>query len=585
MKGRGTVKNQIPPHQPLAEQEETVHNSTADGASSAVARDRSMNRRTFLGNLTGATAAAMAASAAGLPPLPDMSATIAEAEEIGPSSAKKRRKRAYSLRKTCARLQRAAPRPVHPTNTDDEQYSTRIGSFTKALPHNNFGEVDAAAYTALLTALESGKPNDFAVIPLGGAVKLANPQAAYAFALEGADSHHLEIPAAPAFASAEEAAEMAEVYWQALTRDVPFVEYETSSLINQATADLSAFSMFSGPKDGNTVTSETLFRGNTMGDLTGPYLSQFLWKDIPYGAQSIVQQYRVPIAGNDHLTSYTEWLKVQNGMPPTSVISFDPTPRYLRNGRDLGEYVHRDFTYQAFLNAALILLSLGGAALDDNNPYKTSTTQSGFSTFGGPAILDLVARVANAALQAAWYQKWLVHRRLRPEEFGGRVHNHKMDAATYPIHSELLNSPVLDTVFNPHGTYLLPIAYPEGCPIHPAYPAGHATIAGACTTILKAFFKESFVLANPVEASADGLSLLPYTGASLTVGGELNKLAANIALGRDTVGVHWRSDGMEGIKLGEAVAIGVLKDFSLTYNEVSAGFSLTRFDDTTITVG
>ncbi|MFW5435355.1 hypothetical protein, partial [Paenibacillus apiarius] len=26
-----------------------------------------------------------------------------------------------------------------------------------------------------------------------------------------------------------------------------------------------------------------------------------------------------------------------------------------------------------------------------------------------------------------------------------------------------------------------------------------------------------------------------------TIGGELNKLAANIALGRDTAGVHWRS--------------------------------------------
>ena len=27
----------------------------------------------------------------------------------------------------------------------------------------------------------------------------------------------------------------------------------------------------------------------------------------------------------------------------------------------------------------------------------------------------------NRALKAAWYQKWSVHRRLRPEEFGGRL--------------------------------------------------------------------------------------------------------------------------------------------------------------------
>lgn len=578
------MKNQTPSQQPLLEQEETAPNSTPDGTSPAVERGKRINRRTFLGNLTSATAAAVAASATALPSLPGLSVTSAEAEEIGPTSAKKRRKRAYNLRKTCARLQRDMPRPAHVTNTDDEQYSNRIGSFTKTLPHNNLGEVDPAAYNALLAALESGKSSEFAVIPLGGTVKLANPQAAYTFALEGPDSHHLGIPAAPAFASAEEAAEMAEVYWQALTRDVPFIEYETTPLITQAAVDLTAFSMFTGPKDGDVVTPGTLFRGNTTGDLTGPYLSQFLWKDIPYGAQNIGQQYRVPIAGDDHLTLYTEWLNVQNGKSPTSAISFDSTLRYLRNGRDLGEYVHRDFTYQAFLNAALILLSFGGAALDDHNPYKTSPTQSGFSSFGGPAILDLVARVANAALQAAWYQKWLVHRRLRPEKFGGRVHNHKMGAATYPIHSELLNSPVLDAVVTRHGTYLLPMAYPEGCPIHPAYPAGHATIAGACTTVLKAFFKESFVIANPVEASADGLLLLPYTDAALTVGGELNKLAANIALGRDTAGVHWRSDGIEGIALGEAVALGILQDFNLTYNEDFSGFSLTKFDGTLITI-
>jgi hypothetical protein len=42
---------------------------------------------------------------------------------------------------------------------------------------------------------------------------------------------------------------------------------------------------------------------------------------------------------------------------------------------------------------------------------------------------------------------------------------------------------------------------------------------------------------------------------SSTVGGELNKLAANVALGRDTAGVHWRSDGVEGLNLGEGVAV------------------------------
>jgi hypothetical protein len=64
----------------------------------------------------------------------------------------------------------------------------------------------------------------------------------------------------------------------------------------------------------------------------------------------------------------------------------------------------------------------------------------------------------------------------------------------------------------------------------------------------------------------------------------LNKLAANIALGRDTAGVHWRSDGIEGLKLGETVAIGLLTDLSATYTEDFGGFSLTKFDGTTIAI-
>lgn len=35
------------------------------------------------------------------------------------------------------------------------------------------------------------------------------------------------------------------------------------------------------------------------------------------------------------------------------------------------------------------------------------------------------------------------------------------------------------------------------------------------------------------------------------MGGELNKLAFNMAFGRDTAGVHFRRDEIEGIVLGE----------------------------------
>jgi hypothetical protein len=69
----------------------------------------------------------------------------------------------------------------------------------------------------------------------------------------------------------------------------------------------------------------------------------------------------------------------------------------------------------------------------------------------------------------------------------------------------------------------------------------------------------------------------------LTVGGELNKLASNIALGRNGAGVHWRSDYTESVRLGEEIAIGILQEQRLTYNE-NYHLSLTRFDGTAITI-
>ena len=106
-------------------------------------------------------------------------------------------------------------------------------------------------------------------------------------------------------------------------------------------------------------------------------------------------------------------------------------------------------------------------------------------------------------------------------------------------------------------------------------------------TILKALFDESFVFPNPVIPSADGLSLVPYKGADadkMTVGGELNKLASNVAVGRNFAGVHWRSDYAESLKLGEAIAISVLRDQKLTYQEDFDGYTFHRFDGRAVTV-
>jgi hypothetical protein len=68
------------------------------------------------------------------------------------------------------------------------------------------------------------------------------------------------------------------------------------------------------------------------------------------------------------------------------------------------------------------------------------------------------------------------------------------------------------------------------------------------------------------------------------VGGELNKLASNVAIGRNIAGVHWRSDATESLRLGETIAIAYLRDLREGVHEPFRGFNLTRFDGTRIVI-
>ncbi len=506
------------------------------------------------------------------------------AAEIGPLPTAEREAEALERRIDAAERQAEAPVPDLPCNGDEELYPSRLASFSKTLPHDDLGEVDPAAYDAFLLALETNEQADFDAIPAGGPAALANPRAANAFSLGGADSHKIDMPAVHAFASARQAAEAGEVYWMALTRDVPFDRYDDSRLVERAARDLSRFSDFTGPRGRHgDITPDTLFRGQTPGDLAGPFLSQFLLLAIPYGNRTNRQTAKAPVRGADFMTDVESWLAVQRGQLPSSDVPLRRRARFITCGRDLGEYVHRDFSYQAYLNAALIALGFGAPALDPS-PYATALREAGFVTFGGAAILDLVARAGVVGLRAAWFHKWLVHRKLRPEAFGGRVHQHLVGSASYPIHDEFLDSPVLDHVFWRQGTYLLPQAFPEGSPTHPSYPAGHATIAGACVTVLKAFFDEDFEIPRPVVPNRGGNRLTRYRRERLTLGGELNKLASNIALGRNIAGVHWRADGDDGLVAGETVAISLLQDYLRTVTEPGGAFGLVRFDGTPILV-
>lgn len=547
-----------------------------------------------------------------------------------------RRETARELRTKATDFSYSNP-AVDQVNNDDESICLSdgnpgfIGNFTKGLHHNADGEVVASDYNQFVFALNSGKQEEIEKIPMGAGAntrKFVNPQAGLAFDLEGPDSHSLTIPPAPCVDGEEIEAEMAEMYWMALLRDVKFRDYATNPLAAKAADSLATFANdFTSLKDKQTmlVSPNRLFRGFTKGDGIGPYVSQFMLigNNLPFsingdntrgtsldgyirfGTQLISQKQYTVEPGIDYLTDFASWLKIQNGEMPSNADMFEDTPaaqhRYITTARDLAHYVHFDQLYQAYFNACLLLLGMD-APFDRGNPYKFSKNQMGFGTFGGTHILTLVTEVATRALKAVWHQKWFVHRRLRPEAFGGLIEAKLRRSKDYSISTDNLeaNIPgdtqsILDLVFahnqaqnnltssistSTDGSYLLPQAFPEGSPMHPAYGAGHATVAGACVTILKAFFDESFKIPSPVVPNSTGDTLELYTGAdkdNLTVGGELNKLAANIAIGRNMAGVHWRTDYTKSLELGEKIAIGILREQSLCFNE-DHYFTLTKFD-------
>lgn len=494
-----------------------------------------------------------------------------------PPAGSDRRKRALTIREEAARTHFLAELAANGSNGDERRYADKRASFSKTLPHNANGEVDVPAFSQLVAIVERGDPAGFEQLPRDPlAVKrLNNPQAMYAYDFVASDSHATYVAPAPAFASAQMAAEMGELYWHALTRDVPFTGFSTDPLVAAAAADLNSFS-FPLERGGASVSAATLFRGPFARSSSGPFVSQFLWLDVPYGPTTIVQRYRVPAPGQAFLTEPEAWLACQRGAAMPQKIAYTD-PRWAATNGDLAAYVHRDFSFQAYVHAALIAMSYGSQSLAPTNPYRNSKTQFGDITFGNKMFLTLIAQVALLAQKTSYYHKWLVHRRLRPEVMGGRIAYQMGGAKAYGIQPDILRSDAVARTKALHGSAFLPVAYPEGSPTHPSYPSAHACNAGACATVFKAFFNEDFVIPNAVAASAGGDALQPWSDRPLTFGGEFEKLAINIAFARHAAGVHYRSDSIAGLLAGEAQAISILSDYSRTFNERFDGFQLTTF--------
>ena len=589
--------------------------STESDLASPTLPTTAVTRRSLLGGAGIAVGAAVLASPPSMPGIAPAAAQPVSADPRPLDAAFKRR--AFEVREVCARNNEKIPIAPHPTNGDEARYTNKIGSDSRGLPHDKRGEVEQAAWQALYTACQSGDPADFEKIPLGGTRKLVNPVGTQAVSLSGINPTQIGIPPAPALASAERGGEAVEVYWQSLLRDVPLTELrdDTSNRdVLAATEELNKLADFRGPKSGGRVTPGTLFRANALyfdpadpkgrsvtppGVLDGPLISQFLLRDVPYAAQWISAQIRTALPANEFLTEYEEWLAIQNGAAPKRQLQFDATPRYITTGRDLAEYIH---TGPALGWAAALILATPGGGTDQryagmyppaeavsypSNPYRKSKTQGpAGATFGLPYVQALLATGISNSVRASYWQKYFVHRAVRPEAYGGLAHHRLANGVSdYPLHDNFLKSEALDRSKAKYGTYLLSQTYPEAAPLHSTYPGGATGVGAVTATILKAFFDESRVIANPVQPDpADPTRLVPYSGPPLTVGGELNKLAVNFGFGRNWAGIHWRSDASASMAIGEEVAIGMLRDERTTLREPFDGFSFTRFDGSRVTI-
>jgi hypothetical protein len=398
------------------------------------------------------------------------------------------------------------------------------------------------------------------------------------------------VPPFDQIASAAYGAQLVEIYWASLLRDVAFTDYATNATAIAAAAELTTLPSYRGPRDSHgNVTTDLLFRGNFPGETIGPYMSQLMITPTSFGQQPIDQLMNTYLPNIDYMTDTTTFLQVQNGISTGLSNQVDPTRRYLHDGRGLSAWTHADVLYQGYLIAFLVLTTLKAPA-NPGNPYIGSRTQNGFGTFGGPDYGASQGEAAARALARVWYQKWLVHLTHRPESGGGVLqqiltgNQNKIDAT---LNKNVLNSQAVAQSFSKYGTYLLSQAFPEGSPTHPSYPTGHGTVAGACITFLKFFFDETFVIPNPQVPSSDGLSLGPYTGSDagqITVGGELNKLARNVSFGHGVhAGIHWRSDTDWSMTLGEAMAISALQDKAQCYNE-KFSITFTKLDGNKVTI-
>jgi len=415
-----------------------------------------------------------------------------------------------------------------------------------------------------------------------------------------------------------------EVYFMAWVRDLPFFLYDKPNFLsNKLNKSISYLNQLNGSdQEFKTnlyypqfpVTPNNIFRGRASGDIIGPYVSQFLFYDanvndntalpsnnyfkgfMPKLADNSKRHFMYNSPDADYVLNglgrgpfgvqEAEYLKITNGQPnlllkPANFQPFTTKQRHILTGRDLAAIVHADYTCELALKALEILLSY--KAKDKVGVFNDSNIGKGIATFvqfSGPEVYNSLGQISKEALRVVCFFKyhWM---RLRPEELAAKLNFQSKDTKSSIDLKNFFNDALVNEILaeiksvNNNESLHMPLVYPEGCPLHPSYPAGHAVIASACISYLKAMYDGDALFSSilpPVEVQAQigdkidfanletKLVNLPKEVANkMTIGGELDKLASNISFGRNIAGIHYRSDAEYSFMLGELVAANFIQ--------------------------
>jgi len=445
---------------------------------------------------------------------------------------------------------------VNTTNGDTNKYKHKnyLASFKKGLKQDmNDPNVGNYNFKLMKFFLDNENYNGLNFLPNASKIiKLVDPYSYDSKQMYGKVPQLTHTIVPPKYDSSDFAWYQLELYTMSLLRNYDFRNYAKVPNIDNYISLLNTYR----PNGIAPITTDNLFRGQSDGDQIGFYLSQFLLVTIPVWTEPITQFFP-PYSNVNFLTSISDYESVYfDGIVPGKITFTNP--EYIRCGRSLLTLVHKDSPFQIMIHTSVILWN--NYASSFVSPYA-STNIAGFNDFSLPMVQSILVMACSLAVRTAFYHKFRLHTVLRPEEFG-----YNIETGVKGYDKSVLNmNAILTDVKNANGTLLMPVGYPEGAPCHPSYPSGHATIAGAGITVLKAFFKECSPISSPVVPSSDGTKLVPDISI-LTIGGELDKLASNMSFGRNWAGIHYRMDAQFGITLGEEIAISILRDVKAGLN-------------------